>query len=70
MTGTNYALSKPPEGALVGEDVPRENELDDWDETLIQRIEALLKSHGDPYVSMSDAEIREQAINKLQKLDN
>jgi hypothetical protein len=61
-------LSKPPEGAIVGESVPRENEREDWRETEIERIAAALKQRGGPFASMSDAELRDRAIERLEKL--
>jgi len=61
---SDMPLSKPPEGATVGESVPRENEAGDWEE--INRMMSQLKSRGQPWVSMNDSELRKRARKKLE----
>lgn len=61
-------MAEPPEGAIVGEDVPRENE-DGYDEAVIQEMVGILRSLGRPYIDMNKAEIRERAVDKLRKLE-
>jgi len=59
-------LSVPPEGVLAGEPVPRENE--EWIETEIDRMIGVLKQQGKPFASMSEAELRDRAVDRLEKL--
>jgi len=66
-TASSVGLSRPPEGVIAGEDVPRENERGDKEEALIQECVGLLKSKGEPFTKMRDSEIRERAIELLQK---
>lgn len=59
-------LSDPPEGVLAGEDVPVENQAEEFTEAEIQRVEAALKKRGEPYLSMSDSELREKARERIE----
>lgn len=65
MTGDHYALAEPPEGVLVGESVPRENEQDDIEQAAIEEMVGLLKTRP-AYRAKSDSELREIAKEKLQ----
>lgn len=58
-------MTEPPEGALSGESVPRENGLDDREEQAIQEVVAKLKSKGEPWIKMSDSEIRKRVKDHL-----
>lgn len=59
-------MAKPPEGALAGENVPRENERDEQVQTLIRRMAAELKARGSPYTEMGATERKEHAKKKLR----
>ena len=62
---TSSGMAEPPEGVLVGESVPRENELSDKEEAIVQEFIGQMKARGRPFVAMSDKELRERAENKL-----
>jgi len=59
-------LAEPPDGAVVGESVPRENEITDMEKSIVSELVGIMKSKGEPFVSMSDKELREKAVEKLQ----
>lgn len=59
------ALTPPPEGVISGDSIPRENELDDREEQKVQEFIGVAKSKGEPWVSMTDEELREKAIETL-----
>lgn len=61
----NNPLSKPPEGVLTGDTVPRENEAEGKDEQVIQEVIGRLKSQGKPWSLMSDSEIRKRVKDHL-----
>lgn len=61
----NKEMSEPPEGAIVGEDVPRENE--EYSQTLIERAKNALKVEAQVYREMSDDELEERAVELLRK---
>lgn len=63
---SSRGLSEPPAGAVVGEDVPLENDRDEIEEALIDEMVGLLKTHP-AYHGKRDETVREAAINKLQK---
>jgi hypothetical protein len=63
----NNIMSEPPEGVLVGEDVPRENEQHEIDEVLIEAVMATLKVRGKPYTDMNDAELEEKAVEAIRE---
>lgn len=67
MNGTSAAMAEPPEGALVGENVPVENDEDGFEEAMIQEMIARLKTY-ETYHGRSDDELREIAIDKLQEI--
>jgi hypothetical protein len=67
MTQSNTGMSKPPEGVIAGESVPVGSEPDEYDEMLIQKVEAMLKGRGEAYAGMGDSELREKAIETLRK---
>lgn len=56
------AMSRPPEGAFKGESVPVGSEPDEYDREEIEKISHVLKSRGEPYISMSESELREKAL--------
>lgn len=66
MNSTN-PLAQPPEGAISGEDVPRENEKDEHRRTLITQTMAILKANGEPFTTMQRDELRERAIKTLRR---
>jgi len=59
-------LTKPPEGVLAGETVPRENETDDNREVAIDRIMGTLKALPE-YRDYSDAELLEKATDVYRR---
>lgn len=59
-------LSEPPEGAIVGESVPRENERNEAEEAAITELAGLLKAYP-AYRGRSESELREIAREKLQE---
>lgn len=63
---SNNPLSKPPEGAVVGEDVPRENEQLEVEDSKIEEAMNALKTRGEPYMSMDESELREKAIEIIR----
>jgi len=66
-SATHAPLAEPPEGVLEGEDVPAESAPDSYDEQLIEQAAHAIKTRGEPFTSMSDSELRERAINLLQR---
>lgn len=58
FTGT---MREPPEGALTGEDVPRENDHDEQTEATIKEVMNALKLRGEPYTDMDESTLRERA---------
>ncbi len=63
MRGTQ-ALAEPPEGVLVGEDVPIENQETGFEEAMIQDAVGIMKTK-EAYRGKSDSELREIAKEKL-----
>jgi len=59
-------LAEPPEGVLVGESVPRENQQAELEEHAVQRLAAALKTRP-RYRDYSEAERLEIAREKLQE---
>jgi len=57
-------LSKPPEGVVVGESVPRENDERQLKNSLVDRLAHEMKAHP-AYRDMTDGERRELAAEKL-----
>ena len=58
--------SEPPEGVVAGENVPRENELTDKEESMIEELANQMVAKGEPYVSMSQDERESKAQEVLQ----
>lgn len=54
-------MAEPPGGAVVGENVPLENQLDKFDEQSIQECIGIMKTRGEPYTQMKEYELRERA---------
>ena len=67
MGTANSGLAEPPEGALVGESVPRENEEDDRHEQEIEELVGLMKGHP-AYSDLSETEIEEAARRKVKHI--
>lgn len=66
MSGSGQqGMARPPEGAISGDSVPRENELDDSEEQTVQEVIGELKGKGEPWINMSDNEIRERVKDRL-----
>jgi hypothetical protein len=63
----NAPMAEPPDGVLSGEDVPRENEQHDIDETLIEEVMAMLKGRGKPYSNMNETELEEKAVETIRE---
>lgn len=61
------AIAEPPEGALAGENVPRDSEEDEIEENVLDSIEAKLKLRGEPFKTMSEDELREHALEFYNK---
>lgn len=59
-------LSTPPEGVVAGEDVPIENQEEQFKENEIEKMMSILKMRGEPYTDMKDSELRERAVEKLE----
>jgi len=53
-------LAEPPEGVIAGDSIPRENELTDREEQMIQEAVGIMKTK-DAYARMGDDELREKA---------
>ena len=64
--GNMVGVSPPPEGALVGESVPRENTLTEREESMIEEVANQMVSKGEPYTLMSQGEREEKAKELLQ----
>lgn len=65
---TNKFLAEPPEGVIAGEDVPLENQQEDFKEKEIEEMMGRLKSIGRPFSEMKKSELREKAINRLEEI--
>lgn len=66
MSGSSqHGLSEPPEGALAGETVPRENDEEEVDRALLDEAVGILKTRPE-YHGRSDDELREIARDKLR----
>lgn len=62
-------LVEPPEGVIAGEDVPLENQEEQFEENEIEEAMAVLKSIGEPFSTMSESELREKAKKRLEEAD-
>lgn len=54
-------LSEPPEGAITGDSVPRENEEYDVREQKVRKLARRLKAEGKPFSEMKESERMEYA---------
>lgn len=59
-------LAEPPEGAISGDSVPRENEADEEWRMKVEELVGILKTR-EPYHGRSDAELREIAREKYME---
>lgn len=66
LPATHVGHAPPPEGVLVGESVPRENEQTEHDEAHLQQVMNRMKAHGKPYRERTESELRERAIRLLE----
>ena len=64
--GETEGFAKPPEGVIAGENVPRENELTDKEESLIEEVANQMLENGEPYISMSQEGRKQKAQDILQ----
>lgn len=60
---------RPPKGAIVGENVPIENQEDGKFEGGVDEVVAQLKLRGRPYTEMSEDEIREKAMEIVKEAE-
>jgi len=58
--------AEPPEGAIVGESVPKESEPDNFSEAKIKTVMNTLKSRP-AYRALDDGQKREKAIQLLKR---
>lgn len=65
MSGGDAVLSEPPEGAIVGESVPRESERDERERQAIEAMVGALKVKPH-FRDLSESELRQEAITRLQ----
>lgn len=63
---THAGLAEPPEGVVAGEDVPRENELTEREEALVDATFGRVKNHH-RFLEWSDSDVREWVVNKLRE---
>lgn len=63
MTG-NSPLTRPPEGVIEGDSIPRENEEEEIERAAIDEMVGILKGHP-AYRGKGDSELREVAKEKL-----
>lgn len=64
MTTQNGGLAEPPEGAIAGSSVPRENDGDDIGQAVLDEVVGMLKTHP-AYEGKTDDDLREIAKEKL-----
>lgn len=62
-------FAEPPEGVVAGENVPVENQEVQFEEKKIQEAMGKLKSIGVPFSEMSESELREKAIERLEEME-
>ncbi|AFD02304.1 putative protein 23 [Haloarcula hispanica icosahedral virus 2] len=65
MPQGTQGLSKPPEGVVSGDSIPRENEQSEQQRAAIETLVGLLKARPG-YKRLDDDEIREIAKERLQ----
>jgi len=59
-------VSTPPEGVISGDSIPRENELTEKEESLIEELANQMTENGKPYTEMSQREREKKAQKILQ----
>lgn len=59
--------TKPPAGAIRGESVPVENEVDTLDERERNELRAQLKARGPPFSEMSERELDEHIMKRIKR---
>jgi len=64
--GEIEGFAKPPEGVIAGENIPRENELTDREEQMIEELANQMMEKGEPYITMSQEERKQKAQDILQ----
>jgi hypothetical protein len=64
----SHALTRPPEGVTAGESIPRENELDDRHEQLVDQLVSQMKASGEPYTSMKESTLRDMAWERVKEV--
>lgn len=67
MKPSSRGMAEPPEGAIVGESVPRENETEDRRREMVDRVVGELKGHP-AFRGRSDSELRELARERVERL--
>lgn len=68
MTQKTESVIEPPEAAVVGENVPLENQYSEKQENMIQEAMAVMANSSKVYRQMKASERRERAIEQLQKM--
>lgn len=53
--------SKPPEGAIVGESVPKGSEPEQYERERIERVKNTLKAKSPAFQQLSESELEERA---------
>jgi len=61
------AFKEPPDGVISGESVPVGSEEDNIYNSDIEKIMNKLKQRGEPYISMSEEDRREKALEIWHK---
>lgn len=61
------SLTKPPEGVVAGENVHRDSEPENYEDMLVGDVMGVLKARGEPYISMDRSELRERAVETIDK---
>jgi len=59
-------LAEPPEGALAGESVPRENEEEERRRAAVEQLVGAMKGHP-RYEGRSDAELEDAAHELIER---
>lgn len=67
MGTANEGLAEPPEGAIVGESVPRENEDDDRHDQAVEELVGWMKGHP-AFADLSESEIEAAAREKVKEI--
>ena len=64
--GEMEGFRTPPDGVIAGENIPRENEVTQQEETMIEKLANQMVERGEPYISMSQDERKQKAQDILQ----